>query len=579
MSNRKTRKSIIEKNRVKVNNLAYTDYFLVVCHGGTINKRETRFDTKFDDNIISLDFFIEHGKELHITDKFVLDSTFKEMKKELNAYPSNTLQHWQLSNTLHAKANATKANENSDLVAKYFKNHQMFENIIKNPLITLTKTNNIFEVPAIQFSIAKSDIENMFFHSFMGIYHFTIQNQTIDKIDIVKNSEQLYAINTKNDESKITYKMFQEIIGNYMKNNNLRNNPVGIGFICCRSYVPTYDLERLQLKEKDYHHYFTFSKIDLEKQIINENKNQYILPVLIYSPVIYSDVSKPSESIFTEYLQNWPEALLSLTSQGCGLNVLAFWKIVNRTLARENVLCLPKAGTSIFRIIQHIEMFTIYRGSTKNNKYVITRKPITFLGEYLDFMMDNYQKRIIGKVPLSERGIISIIKFYRKREKSISGMDHAGHTVSFFFIKTQDGQIKCYMIDPQAKTDFLFKTNGSTPVYDYNIWINSNNFVDFDIIWIESSSSDSSAISLPHFLGEDGRIVTYNGESFGGEGQSMRYSVKSVRSNRSSVRSSYKKKNSRIRLLPPNIVMEKAEDEMNSEQIDFFMDVLKEQNK
>lgn len=35
----------------------------------------------------------------------------------------------------------------------------------------------------------------------------------------------------------------------------------------------------------------------------------------------------------------------------------------------------------------------------------------------------------------------------------------------------------------------------------------------------------------------------------------------------------------RIRLLPPNIVMEKAEDEMNSYQIDFFMDVLKEHNE
>jgi hypothetical protein len=140
------------------------------------------------------------------------------------------------------------------------------------------------------------------------------------------------------------------------------------------------------------------------------------------------------------------------------------------------------------------------------------------------------------------------------------------------------------MIDPQAKTDILFKTNDYQIIPDYNNWIIANNFVDFDIMWVESSNSNPSTISLKDVLATDGYIVPYKGEIFGGEAFTMSKkssrSVKSFRSNRSSVRSFSKKiNNKRIPILSPNIVMEKAEDEMNSEQIDFFMDVLKEQNK
>lgn len=83
-------------------------------------------------------------------------------------------------------------------------------------------------------------------------------------------------------------------------------------------------------------------------------------------PTIFKDVSELDGSEFREDVvvsptiievaklpQDW-EALAEMKHQGCGLNVLSFFGIIEENEAREKVVCLNLKGTSIFKIVDYI---------------------------------------------------------------------------------------------------------------------------------------------------------------------------------------------------------------------------------
>ena len=94
-----------------------------------------------------------------------------------------------------------------------------------------------------------------------------------------------------------------------------------------------------------------------------------LIPKIIAPPpttTIYTLTNKPENTFVSltilPYKNNLPttwNALAGLKTQGCALNVLAFFGIIEENKAREQTVCLSIKGTSIFKIVDYIYNYLI----------------------------------------------------------------------------------------------------------------------------------------------------------------------------------------------------------------------------
>jgi hypothetical protein len=112
----------------------------------------------------------------------------------------------------------------------------------------------------------------------------------------------------------------------------------------------------------------------------------------------------------------------SITDKGCGLAMLSYYNIMEKNRAAGETICLPKTGTSIFKLIDYIinsNTNTIILPNTDGLFVLRCNLNIGLTYLFNEFNITNDQQRVVV-----------IFKMYSDLHHK-SNYSHVGHTVSF----------------------------------------------------------------------------------------------------------------------------------------------------
>ena len=301
-----------------------------------------------------------------------------------------------------------------------------------------------------------------------GLYYLEVNKYgndicKITKIRLILNHAgiiQMYGNGNNITYSKIFKKVYDDCI-----EYQINSEDVVLGLYNCQTavkYVSNYNQTTAQsLLAK------RIEPLSLQVNFYNRanliSMQQTIPPVYLYPTII---------PIYK--LQNW-ETLAGIRYQGCGLNVLSYYNIIDENEAREKITCLPIQGSSIFSLVEYINIF-LKKFPDFNNTlgYVVVRYTIPnsfiFLKQLFDHMKQ-FNFAIIVKTYSS---------IYRNGTTSIN---HIGHTFSFACF-----QGKYYHIDPQANIFRQIDFSEGTGVSGY-----------MDIVFSVTNNVSSGELSNIHF--------------------------------------------------------------------------------
>lgn len=258
----------------------------------------------------------------------------------------------------------------------------------------------------------------------MGLYH--IENNTYNKI--FDNQFLL-------EHGRITYSIVEKQISDYFKtySQNMMNFNINLYIYSCRE-TSIYFSDRLNPT------YIITSEVDWEE------------PRVMEEPVKYRSIDSPqfenvmlvrfdtSIEYINYFIGNWSTALGQILHQGCGINILNFFGLLEVKDARNRVLVLYKTGTSIHKFMDYL--WTCAFNSDDSVQLVAIR--FNTIQRFIDYLSEVYRMNYLSE------SLWIPIKIYRNNFEVDSGM---GHFIAFY----KEGN-NLYVIDPQQnifKLDFI----------------------------------------------------------------------------------------------------------------------------
>lgn len=322
------------------------------------------------------------------------------------------------------------------------------------PIFPVKDKNNrkIVYLPPLFFSPSNDnnddspEVRNM-----MGLYKFNIKDCQKKLEDGLSNQfQKIYdfdmLMNLHPFGTKITYSQLFKYILDDCTLNNYDVNEIMVGIFSCQApyeqYINKYYKNQSATLKKPY----VQNVNNVEKATIFDNNSITNLnnDDVIELTSVKHDLNK---------IKNF-SALGKITHQGCAINVFTYYDIIqDENRAREIVMCLPSKGTSIFKIVDHINSYitlqkqqnnndVIYSNCDNNHKiikgYLILRFNIEIA---LNFLL-KYAKDSLN----NDTNFVIIFKLYNQSENT--KQVHSGHTISFSKINNN-----YYLIDPQISSN------------------------------------------------------------------------------------------------------------------------------
>lgn len=258
---------------------------------------------------------------------------------------------------------------------------------------------------------------------------------------LVKNYNDL--LGSGNSIRLYTYSEIFKLVVDICNNNNVDPKNVSLGIFSCQSRDPDYVKNYIQdtisnLLPSLYEsipqaNILSSDNINTDTSVNKMNATEY------YASLTMTKLN-------TNPNVNW-KSLTNIRHQGCGLNVLSFFGILEKNIARESSLCLSLKGTSIFKIVDYIDYYTKKQG-IENNGYIIARCDFqTGLINIIELMF-NYST--VDKYCI-------IFKMYDNDtyfKDTVIKKSHVGHTVAFYKYDN-----KYYYVDPQGEIIQQFDIN------------------------------------------------------------------------------------------------------------------------
>ena len=269
-------------------------------------------------------------------------------------------------------------------------------------------------------------------------------------------------------ENRITYSILMSHINRAIINLNADYTRIGhplivpdqaqIGLFVCRSpteYSSAYPNTISNFKYRQISTVYPAATISEEEDVVS-------VPFLLHN----------------RRQEEWTEGLARIRNVGCAFNVLSYYGIIPKNDAREQAVCLPAKGTSIFRIIDMInELSPDMIGTGRMRAYQVIRYTLDLGLEFLYDFISGLSPVLIGVLG---EGII--FKMYD--DLLHQGNDsHFGHTVSL--LRDREG---IHFIDPQTLVSATITTSVELITRVRELYA-SKNYI--DIIWgILSSDTD-----------------------------------------------------------------------------------------
>jgi hypothetical protein len=338
-------------------------------------------------------------------------------------------------------------------------------------------------LPPLVFSLAPN-IQNS-----IGLYYITFNKN--DKQDDVKGikyfagiqckseTEILYnyenLVNKYGEDNFITYSQIFKLVKDECLKKNLEPQNVLLGIFSCQTTIEEYS--------KKY-----TSKIT--ELIPRQIEQGYLTSATIFTADQYPANTFVSPTIihFYKLPPNW-NALAKLKHQGCGINVLSYFGVIEENYAREITVCLSIKGTSIFKIADYINDYSKNKGLNQLGYFIVRYEFNQALAILLQFV-NNYKENDNYAI---------IFKMYNEDILSTGKKSQIGHTVAIF---KYGGEI--YYTDPQASLvkeigmDFLKDDKEIKSLYGLTNGKYNVNWKYIDIIFTVSQEPfKPSRISLP----------------------------------------------------------------------------------
>ena len=258
-----------------------------------------------------------------------------------------------------------------------------------------------------------------------GLYYFEIE-KTGSICKVVYHERLLQhedIINMYGSGNYITYSTIFKLVTDDCKKRGVDPNDVVLGIYSCQvasaKYVDKYDQKNV-------------------RNLLPQRIDTSLKPASFYNTPLPTGYYASLAFIPFKQFNPWEEALGTIKTQGCGLNVLSYYDIIPENRAREETMCLSMKGTSIFRIVDYIETYLKEDISYDGSAYAIYRYPLQLGLTQIASFMSLYSP--------PDGGYAIICKMYdTDYQKGTNVFSQLGHTISF--AKKNDGKI--YLIDPQ----------------------------------------------------------------------------------------------------------------------------------
>lgn len=314
---------------------------------------------------------------------------------------------------------------------------------------SVTNKKTIF-IPPMLFSFSLED--NPEVNELIGLYYYRIQKTgvvpfNIGGVDLHKHECSASGgkiltitdlVQKHGNNANITFSTVTGIVNNECRIRALNPENVALGIFSCQVLGSTY--------------------IDRYRQDITSD----LVPTIIIKEEGVTIISDPTDftgmnitPTFIPLIEPLPpgwKTLAGIRTQGCALNTLSFYKLIDENYAREQTVCLTEKGTSIFKIVDYINTFFInnesfysqnfFKDYGKPNYFVIFRFPII---RGITFLLTNLIRPDIKAQLGSVNGSAIIFKVYTTLGHQ-GELSHIGHSVSFYL---QGNNL--WYIDPQSE--------------------------------------------------------------------------------------------------------------------------------
>jgi hypothetical protein len=421
--------------------------------------------------------YMDIGEEDSVVDFFLWISHGDNISSESNFYPIETKFQ---SIILYSKPfQAITSSELKDLLEEPCK---LLVGSCPRIPIENEQGRHVF-LPPLVFRVSP-DIQNS-----IGLYYITfnkydnvIEGEGIkyfsgikckSEIETLYNQENL--VNKYGGDNFITYSQIFKLVKDECSKKNLNPKDVLLGIFSCQTNIEEYS--------KKYAKKIT----DLIPRQID---TIYPTPATIFTGNQYPANSFVSLTIipFIKLPSSW-NALAKITHQGCGINILSYFGIIEENYAREIGVCLSIKGTSIFKIVDYINYYLKKIGVNQLGYFVARSLFNEALDVLLNFVL-NYKE--------NDKYAI-IFKMYNDDILPTGKKSHIGHTVAIF----KYGQ-NIYYTDPQKSLvkeidmNFFKDDNQIKSLYGFTNGNYNLNWKYIDIIFTVSQEPfQPSRISLP----------------------------------------------------------------------------------
>ena len=362
------------------------------------------------------------------------------------------------------------------------------------------------------------------FSSAFGLYHIKLSKLDKDQCVIKQNNHVLTfddLLARFGDAVPQSYSTLFKTVYDYCSTIGLNPETCMLGLYSCQSSASQY--------ADDY------NRADI-RSLIPKHIDTELVPAPIfdhmpstegsdYKPYILSlPILKPIET-------NW-SALAKMKHQGCALNVLSYYGIIQQARAREEVTCLTIKGTSIFRVLDYVYNFfsqeqfgTLFTASP----YIIVRYPVAVGLQQIFNYISAQSKPFVNQ--------FFIFKLYRELNHG-SKLSQIGHTVSIAVYEQ-----KVYYIDPQAGIGGQIEES-----FDINTFYPGFQYIDIIFAWYPSSQ-----VGVPSITYAPAEIINVRDPeiTYGGKKRTKKHrSSKNKSKSKKNKSKSYKIKGKRSKLDP-----------------------------
>lgn len=284
-------------------------------------------------------------------------------------------------------------------------------------------------------------------NKYLGLYHLIIELNDLGtkSCNILKNNKILSneeAINYNNGfpfgqiqngiTQPFTYSDIFSVTYKYCKEQNIDPRKSVMGIFSCGSTTEYQKGQNYRLTE------LLLPKASLQipkANILNKND-------------VFKNLNKRwSLLALTKHnFETW-DPLAKQKSKGCGLNVLSYYNIIDTNEARNQTVCLPTTGTSIFKIID-IYDYHLKSVSNLSNRYIVSRRLLR--DGILDIVNFLHGLEISHNNKINENYGLLFKMYPSEKQPNTNNDNHVGHTISIGIQHENTDKGIIYLLDPQS---------------------------------------------------------------------------------------------------------------------------------